>query len=231
MATYSQDDLERITIAIGKSVATVRRYEKRFEAAACWFRSNREGSKDKRTAPSAIEKRMKQIANAARRLLWHLEVYDYRKAADGPGDIALLEALASAEGGCEDEVVRATEQIGRLEEIFKAIDAAQIFERCARKAAEDARHMSEHTVPKGRRGDRALNIWIADMMGIYKQITGKAPRVSVISTGPNRGKPSGPFVRYLDAAIMPLIAEGETLDLKSLHERVRDLSKDVRRQN
>ena len=74
-------------------------HEKRFEAAATWFRRNREGSKVKRTAPSAIEKRMKQIANAARKLLWHLEVYDYRKAADGPADFALLEALASAEDG------------------------------------------------------------------------------------------------------------------------------------
>jgi len=108
MPTYSEQDLERIAAAIGKDVVHVLQYEKRFEAAAMWFRWNREGSKIKRTAPSTIKNRMEQIANAARRLLWQLEVFNYRNATDGPGDFALLEALASAEDGSEDEVVRAT---------------------------------------------------------------------------------------------------------------------------
>jgi hypothetical protein len=142
-----------------------------------------------------------------------------------------LEALASTEDGSEDVVTKATAQIGRLEEIFKTIDAAKILERCAQRAAEDAVRTSELTVPKGRRGDRPLNIWIADMMGIYEQLTGKAARVSIISTGAKRGKPTGPFVRFLEAAVKPLIAEGEPLSLKSLHERVRDLSKGAPRQN
>jgi hypothetical protein len=60
------------------------------------------------------------------------------KAADGPGNFALLKALASPESGSEDEFVRATAQIGRLEEIFMAIDAAQTLERLAPKAADDA---------------------------------------------------------------------------------------------
>ena len=54
-------------------------------------------------------------------MLWHLEVFNYRNAADGPGDFALLEALASTENGSEDEVTKATAQIGRLEEIFTII--------------------------------------------------------------------------------------------------------------
>ncbi len=231
MPTYSEQDFERIAAATGKDLVHVLLREKRFEAAAMWFRLNSRESRIKRTTPSAIEKRMKQITNAAQRLLWHLEVFNYRNASDGPGDFALLEALASTEGGSEDEVLQATAQIGRLEEIFKTIDAAQTLERRACDAASDAVRMSEITVPKGRHGDRALNIWIADMMGIYKQITGKTPRVSVISTGPKRGKPTGPFVRFLEAASKPLIAEGEPLSLKSLHERVRDISKDAPRQN
>jgi hypothetical protein len=230
MGTYSNGDFEQIAAALGINLARVLPHEKRFEAAATWYRLNRAGSKVKRTAPSTIEKRMKQIANAARKLLGHLEVYDYRNAADGPGDFALLEALASTEGGSEDEVVQATAQIGRLEEIFEAIDAAQTLERRACNAADDTVRVSELTVPKGRHGEPALNIWIADMMGIYKQIMGKAPRVSVISTGPKRGKPIGPFVRFLEAASKPLITEGEPLSLKSVHERVRELSKDARRQ-
>jgi len=229
MSTYSEQDFEQIAAATGKDLIHVLRYEKRFEAAAMWFWLNREGPTVKRTPPSEIKTRMKQIANAARKLLWHLEVFNYRNAADGPGDFALLEALASTDDGSEHEVVKATAQIGRLEEIFKTIDAARTIERRAHNAADDAVRMNQLTVPKGRRGDRALNIWIADMMGIYEQITGKAARVSVITSGPNRRKATGPLVRFLEAAIQPLIAEGEPLTLKSLHERVRDLSKDARK--
>ena len=83
MGTYSKKDFERIT-AIGKDPAKVMEYSSRFEAAAMWLRLNREGSTIKRTSPSAIKKRMKQIANAGRKLLWHLEVFNYRNAADGP---------------------------------------------------------------------------------------------------------------------------------------------------
>src|SRR5262249_23204112 len=113
MDTYSNGDFEQIAAALEINLARVLPHRKHFEAAATWYRLNRAGSKFKRTAPSTIEKRMKQIANAARKLLGHLEVYDYRNAADGPGDFALLEALGSTEGGSEDEVVQATAQIGR----------------------------------------------------------------------------------------------------------------------
>jgi hypothetical protein len=85
--------------------------------------------------------------------------------------------------------------------------------------------MSRLIVPKGRRGDWALNVWIVDMMTIYKKITGKMPRVSEIPTGPKRGTPTGPFVRFLDAAIKPLRAEDTSIRLTSLRERVRELSK------
>ena len=85
MPTHSEQDFERIAAAIGKDLVHVLQYEKRFEAAAMWFRWNREGSKIKRTAPSTIKNRMEQIAKAARRLLWHLEVFNYRNATDGRG--------------------------------------------------------------------------------------------------------------------------------------------------
>ena len=66
---------KRIATAIGK-IAKVMAYSDRFEAAAMWFRLNREGSAIKRTPPSAIKNRMDQIANAGRKLLWHLEVFN-----------------------------------------------------------------------------------------------------------------------------------------------------------
>ena len=43
--------------------------------------------------------------------------------------------LASAEGGTEDEVTRATARVGRLVEVFAAVDAARPLERLAGRAA------------------------------------------------------------------------------------------------
>ena len=78
---YTARHFKRIATAIGKDPAKVMAYSDRFEAAAMWFRLNREGSAIKRTPPSAIKNRMDQIANAGRKLLWHLEVFNYRNAA------------------------------------------------------------------------------------------------------------------------------------------------------
>jgi hypothetical protein len=234
VATYSKENFEQIAAAIGKDVADVGRHKEAFEAAAMWYRLNRKGSTVKRMAPSSIKKRMKQIANAARKLLWHLEVFDYRNAADGPGDFA-LEALASTEDGSEDEVAKATAQIGRLEEIVKTIDAAQALEQLARKAADDAVQIGELIVPKGHHGDTAVNGWIAEMMSIYKKVTGEDPRTFVIAPGrPGRGNADGSLIRFLDAAYGPcLVAAGEPLDTAhspaSWRGRVRDVLTDGRR--
>ena len=70
-----------------------------------------------------------QFANQLRSTAWHrgitnhrqLEIYDYRNALDGPGDLTLLNHLASAENNDEDSVVQATKSIGRLAEIFDAM--------------------------------------------------------------------------------------------------------------
>ncbi len=228
MPTYSREDFKRIAAAIGKSVADVGRHEKQFEAAAMWHRLYRRAPKGKAASPSATQERMKQIASDARKLLRHLAIYDYRNAPDGPGDIDLLAFLASAEDG-EDEVVRATARIGRLVEVFEAFDAARDLERLSRKATEDATRFGG-PLPKGRRGKPALNIWIADMMSIYKKITGKEPRASVVATGPNSGKATGPFIRFLAAASKPLATKDEPISADSLRERVRAISTDAGRQ-
>jgi hypothetical protein len=75
-----------------------------------------------------------------------------------------------------------------------------------------------------------VNIWIADMMPIYKKITGNDPRASVIASGLDRGKAAGPFIRFLEAASKPLEAEGEPLCIESLRDRVRAILTDRRRQ-
>ena len=133
MATYSRVDFERIAATIGCDVGDVWRFEKQFEAAAMWYRLGLNALKIQRTTPSVMRKQMTQIANAARKLLRHLEVRNPAQAPDGPG-IAILQVLASADGGSEDPVVRATARIGRLVEILEAVDAAQELERRLRSA-------------------------------------------------------------------------------------------------
>ncbi len=103
MPTYSREDFERIAAAIGESVANVERHEKHFEAAATWYWLSHNPSKEKQpnlspkskqpgrkpkgkhVTPFVMHKRLTQIANAARKLLRHLEVSGPAQAPDGPG--------------------------------------------------------------------------------------------------------------------------------------------------
>jgi hypothetical protein len=222
MSTYSTQDFERIAEAIGKSPALVMKNANRLEAAAAWYRLYCRAPKDVLLADTA--KRMRHISNAARRLLNQLEVYDYRNAPDGPGDLTLLAFLAP-ETISEDEIIGATAQIGRLAEIFDTTDAAQLLESCSRKAVEESKHLSRLTSMKGRRGDYAVNVWLAEMMSIYERLTGKPARNSITPIGPNRGKPCGPFFRFLQATSKPVEFEGKALSLNGVRERIRALSR------
>jgi hypothetical protein len=228
---YSEEDYAQIASAIGKTAADVKRHGRAFEAAAMWFRLSKANARIQRSRPSDLQKRMNQIAAAARKLLRHLGVFSHQDAVDGPGGVELLEALTSAGVAREVEIIRAVEQIGLLEEIFMGREAASILDWSARNAADNAVKMSKLSVPKGRRGDREVNVWAADMMEVYKRITGKTPRVSVCPTGPMQGEPTGPLVRFLLAAIEPLRRRDKSIRLTSLRERVRELAKSGRRQN
>jgi hypothetical protein len=218
MSTYSRADFERISAAIEMDCAEVLKYAARFDSAADWYRSFRRAPE--RLRFSVTRKRLTQIANSARKLRRNLEVYDYRKGPTDPVDTTLLELL-SGENASEDDVIRSASVIQGLIEIFDAIDAGQVLERAARQAADDAECLSRLTGVKGRRGDHALNVWIADMMSLYKAITGKDPRMSVVSSGPDQGKASGPFLRFLEAASGPVECDGDPLCLKAVRERVR----------
>ena len=132
---------------------------------------------------------MTQIANAARKLLRHLGVWDPAEAPDGPAR-AVLQVLASTDDGTEDAVIRATARIGRLVEILEAADAAREFERRASMGAEDVAQIGELVVPKGHHGHAAINDWIEAMMSVYHKLTRRAPGISVLAPGrPEEAKP------------------------------------------
>jgi hypothetical protein len=114
-----------------------------------------------------------------------------------------------------------------LVEILEAGDAAREIERRAQKGAKDVVQIGKLIVPKGHQGEAAVNDWIAAMMSIYKQITGKAPSISVVVPGrPGRGKAAGPLIRFLQAAGKPL---GIRLSPDSLAGRIKDVRAGGRR--
>ena len=176
--TYSNEDLEHIAATIGEGPLTVADCRKQFEAAATWYRSDCRSPR--RVPPSTIKRQAEGIADAAKRLLRHLEIYDYRKASEGPTDLALLEALAFADDGNEENVIRASERVARLIQIFDGIDGAQELERRAGAAADDAKQTARLTTLRGRRGNPSLRAWVAEMKPIYKKLTGKKTVVRVI---------------------------------------------------
>jgi hypothetical protein len=122
--------------------------------------------------------RIKVPRLAARKLLTHFGVYHCDEALDGPKDRDLLIFLASYSGVTEEEVTQATARVGRLAELAGAINAAKFLEICANKAAQEATHFDK-LLPKGHHGDIAATEWFADMMSLYKKITGREPRLSV----------------------------------------------------
>ena len=218
--TYSRADFDRIAAAIGKDGAEVMEYADRFESAACWYRTVHRAPE--RVALSVMRKKTTQIANAARKLLRHLEVYDYRKAPDGPGNIALLELL-SGDRASRNNIIEATAAIGRLITRFSMLSMRSNCRHAARQAVDDAERLSRLTGLRGRRGELAVNVWIADLMSVFKALTGRDPRMSIVSSGPDQGKPSGPFFRFLEAAGAPVEFDDQPLCLKSVRERARAL--------
>ncbi len=111
--------------------------------------------------------------------------------------------LASYSGSSEEELTAATALVGRLAELVEAIRATKSFELYAHRAAQEAAEFAR-LIPKGHQGDIAVIGWLAHMMSIYKRITGKEPRFSGHRPGHGRGKPSGRFLLFVQAAAVPL---------------------------
>jgi len=218
MATYSENDFQQIAAAVGKKMSDVAARQKDFENIALAFRLDRglrspdEPPPLRPTTPHQMRAQMEQISRSACRLLNTLGVPrdsdgvpKIEDAYDGPGDFEILKVLSWAIDHDEDPVVMATRRIARLAELVEAIEAASDLERWARYATDDVTKFGQLTVPKCHQGDVAVNNWIAAMLSIYGQITGKGPGTSVgAPASENRGVPGGPLIRFLKAAGKPL---------------------------
>jgi hypothetical protein len=215
--TYMDDDFERVAEAIGKTTEEVSRYRERFEEAALWYRLDMRSPK--RMAPSAARDKLKRMAAAGRKLLYHLGIRSPRDAPDGPGNFTIFDALSSVEGQSEEKITRATAKLGRLVEILESKKAIEELERTAELAAKDVTALGDLIVPKEHRGDEATNDWLKSMLEIYKELTGKEPGTSVNPTGPNRGDVGGPFIRFVQAAGYPI---GMECSSKAWRRRIRN---------
>jgi len=171
---YRQSYFEEIAAALGVEVEQIAAHEKRFEAAARWYRLDK--ARPKRTAPSILARKVARVAKDARRLLKGLGVNNPDDAADGPGDFEILKALVLLGEPNEDPVIEATRRIGRLENIVDGVSAAAEIERRAEMAAKEVLKVGKLTVREGNPGDDAVNDWIAAMMELYRTITGKEPK-------------------------------------------------------
>jgi hypothetical protein len=206
MNTYMPANFEQMATAIGTEIGQVAKHGHLFEAAARWYRLDRR--RPKRTAPSKLDEKLGQVAKNARRLLKSLDINEPQDAADGPGDTELLDALVLVGEPDERPVTNATRRIGRLVEIVDAIAAAAELGDRANKAAEELAAVGKLTVREGNPGDEAVNSWIAEMMSLYRVITGKKPATSVWKPNqPNEGIAGGPLIEFLKAAAIPLKIE------------------------
>jgi hypothetical protein len=227
MLTYTHSDFEQIATAIGIAAKQVADFESQFEAAALWYRLDRR--RPRRAAPSKRREKLNQIAKSARRLLNSLGINDPAEAADGPGDPGMLEALVLTGEPNANPIMEAARRIGRLVEIAEAIAAAAEFDRRAQKAANEVAEVGKLTVREGNPGDDAVNEWIAAMMTVYREITGKEPATSVVAPGrPNSGIAAGPLIRFLQAAGKPLQIE---FSEDAWRSRARTILKGVSEQN
>jgi hypothetical protein len=222
MPTYSHLDFEQIAAAIGIAAKRVADVEAQFEAAALWFRLDRK--RPRRAAPSKQREKLNRVAKNARRLLKSLGITDSAEAADG-GDPEIFEALVLIGEPDANPLMESARRIGRLVEIVEGVGAIAELDRRAQKAANEAAEVGKLTVREGNFGDDAVNEWIAAIMTVYRQITGKEPATSVVAPGrPDRGKAAGPLIRFLQAAGKPLEIE---FSEDAWRSRVRTILKDA----
>jgi hypothetical protein len=198
MVPNSDAHLEQIAASVGMPVDAVRPESRAFDRAAFWYRSSRgedsEGNRlPTRQAPFKRRKKMEKVARDARRLLASMRIGSVASAVDGPGDPDILELLTYPKGSKEDLVLRLVGCVAELE-------------RLAREAAEEVVKLGDLIVPKNNTGcDLGVNRWIADMMSLYRRITGCEPATSVGGPeGSNPGVEGGPLIRLLEAAGGPL---------------------------
>lgn len=128
--------------------------------------------------------------------------------------------LATCEMAIDDKVEDETEATKRKKAAQRKKAAKQLA-RWAKAAIRSTKSLSKLVAARGRSEDVSLNEWVAAMIGIYRQVTGRQPSTSIGSSGsPHEGEATGPLIRFLAAAGRPL---GIELSSDAWRKRVRDV--------
>jgi len=212
---YARKDYEAIADALGVGPEMVMHDADAFEDAARWFFLDQRGrSQQSKLRPSEIERKLKQIAAAANRLLSLLEA-DVDSAPDGPGCREIFDALIFAdELESEDVVAQSMAEIAKLVEVITMVRAAREVRGRSRQAAVDVRAARQITVPQGYRGDEALSNWTARLLEIYQHLTRSNIRK------PFKYRNGTKLYAFLDAAARPL---GIEQDESQWRDRVKSI--------
>jgi hypothetical protein len=200
--TYSMDHLNAMAKAARVKPEKVLPERNALDAAAACFRID--DRRPTRMAPKQLKDKLERIERTARRLLRYLGVEHTEDADDGP-EFDLMVTIATEtndQAKAEASLIDATGRIGRLVQLFEAVNAVAEVETLARNAVDRAPRTAQLTTTQGYCGDFAVNHWISAMLVIYTRITGKRPATS---TNPHKdGDPGGPLIRFLTAAGWPL---------------------------
>lgn len=200
--TYSTDQLNALAEAVRVKPERVLAERDVLDAAAVCFRLD--DRRPTRMPAKQLKNRLEQIERTARRLLRQLGVPDTREADDGP-DFELMEVIAAEtddQAKFETILTEATGRIGRLIQLFEALNAVAEVERLAQNAVDQGLRVATLVTTQGHHGDVSVNNWIAEVLVVYTRITGKRPATS---TNPHKGgDPGGPLIRFLAVAGNPL---------------------------
>lgn len=212
---YENEDVERIAKAIKKKPSDILPYLDKFKAAAMWY--DLDLREPKRMSPSKLKDRLVGISKNANRLLKSLGVESAEDAADGPAERAILEAITDVRASDEGRVLRASERLGRFVTLLEGVAATAELRDHAKTAAIEVVKVKKLITPPGHRGDAAINEWIAAMLGLCQEITGKRLGTTFYAID---GKAGGPLIRFLKAAGDPL---GIAMSGNAWRERVRGI--------
>lgn len=104
----------------------------------------------------------------------------------------------------------------------ETVEAAKLNAQRRAQADTSPRALKKTPVPR-HKGDAALDMWIGGLAGIWVEVFERVPRASVGAVASrNEGIAGGPFVRFLDASMRPIL-KVETPSSDALRSRIRRL--------
>ena len=180
--SLSPDDIERIIECVGFPVEQAKRVI--LQRWLNWSVSNYRSDRADPT-PANMRNRLAAIAKRAQSLLETLEVED-----DSVALLVWLEIAADDEF-TEEQATGLASGGQRLQEAVRGVQALQ---RWAAGAMVDVK---KNVKRRGKTPDYAREIFMASSAKIYRYAFSRKPGVSRSS----KGKPGGPFVRFIDACL------------------------------